>query len=74
MKCIMEKCTHIIQLVIRLLRVQTSYKQRDNLGILSGNPKDEPMHDGEVFEVWSFITANNGLLSIYQAFINHVGR
>ncbi|MGB5945094.1 DUF3231 family protein [Paenisporosarcina sp.] len=43
------------------------------MGILSGNPKDEPMHDGEVFGVWSFITANNGLLSIYQAFINHVG-
>ena len=43
------------------------------MGILNGNPKDEPMHDGEVFGVWSFINSNNGLLSIYQAFINHAG-
>lgn len=43
------------------------------MGILNGHPKEEPLHDGEVFGVWSFITANNGLISIYQAFINHVG-
>jgi len=43
------------------------------LGILNGNPKEEPMHDGEVFGVWSFISANNGLLSVYQAFTNHAG-
>jgi len=43
------------------------------LGILSGNPKDEPLHEGEVFGLWSFITTNNGLLSVYQAFINHAG-
>ena len=43
------------------------------MGILNGNPKDEPMHDGEVFGVWSFVNSNNGLLSIYQAFINHAG-
>jgi hypothetical protein len=56
--------------------IQAKFKtlwRRDNLGILSGNPKDEPLHDGEVFGVWSFITANNGLLSVYQAFINHAG-
>ena len=43
------------------------------MGILNGNPKEEPMHDGEVFGVWSFISANNGLLSVYQAFTNHAG-
>ena len=43
------------------------------MGILSGNPKDEPLHEGEVFGLWSFITTNNGLLSVYQAFINHAG-
>ena len=43
------------------------------MGILNGNPKNEPLHEGEVFGLWSFITTNNGLLSIYQAFINHAG-
>ena len=43
------------------------------MGILNGHPKDEPLHDGEVFGIWSFITSNNGLLSVYQAFINHAG-
>jgi len=43
------------------------------LGILSGNSKDEPLHAGEVFGAWSYMISNNGLLSIYQAFINHAG-
>ena len=43
------------------------------MGILSGNPKGEPLHDGEVFGIWSFIISNNGLISVYQAFINHAG-
>jgi len=43
------------------------------LGILNGNPKNEPLHEGEVFGVWTFITVNNGLVSIYQALINHAG-
>ncbi|CAH0191015.1 hypothetical protein SRABI80_01596 [Peribacillus frigoritolerans] len=25
------------------------------MGILSGNPKDEPMHYGEVFGTWAFL-------------------
>ncbi|WP_153723469.1 DUF3231 family protein [Sporosarcina cascadiensis] len=41
------------------------------MGILDGNPKNEPMHYGEVTAVWSFIGANNGLVSGYEAFINH---
>ena len=43
------------------------------MGILSGNSKDEPLHAGEVFGAWSYMISNNGLLSIYQAFINHAG-
>ena len=43
------------------------------VGILSGNPKDEPMHYGEVIGAWAFIGANNGLISGYEAFINHAG-
>ena len=43
------------------------------MGIMSGNPKDEPMHYGEVIGTWAFIGANNGLISGYEAFINHAG-
>lgn len=43
------------------------------MGILNGNPKDEPLHEGEVFGIWSFIICNNGLVSAYQAFHNHAG-
>jgi hypothetical protein len=35
--------------------------------------KTSPLHYGEVFGIWSFIITNNGLLSVYQAFINHAG-
>ncbi len=41
------------------------------MGIMSGNPKDEPMHYGEVIGTWAFIGANNGLISGYEAFVNH---
>ncbi|EMT52890.1 MULTISPECIES: DUF3231 family protein [Brevibacillus] len=43
------------------------------MGILSGNPQDEPMHYGEVFGVWSYLSASKGLLVTYQTFINHTG-
>lgn len=41
------------------------------MGILSGNPENEPMHYGEVIGAWAFIGANNGLISGYEAFLNH---
>lgn len=43
------------------------------MGIMNGNPKDEPMHYGEVTGTWAFIGANNGLISGYEAFVNHAG-
>ncbi|QUG41747.1 DUF3231 family protein [Psychrobacillus sp. INOP01] len=43
------------------------------MGILSGNPKDEPLHYGEVFGVWTNLATNNGLIAAYQTFINHTG-
>lgn len=43
------------------------------MGILSGNPKDEPMHYGEVIGCWAYVGANKGLISAYQAFLNHAG-
>ncbi|MFJ8100254.1 DUF3231 family protein [Lysinibacillus sp. NPDC096212] len=43
------------------------------MGILSGNPKDEPLHYGEVFSVWTNLATNNGLIAGYQTFYNHAG-
>ncbi|WP_147532833.1 DUF3231 family protein [Bacillus marasmi] len=43
------------------------------MGILSGNPKDEPMHYGEVFSLWSFLHVGNGMKAAYQTMINHAG-
>ena len=47
--------------------------RRITMGILSGNPTDEPMHYGEVFGTWSFLSASKGLVAGYQTFLNHVG-
>ena len=43
------------------------------MGILSGNPKDEPMHYGEVFSTWSFLMAAKGLVAGFQTHLNHAG-
>lgn len=43
------------------------------MGILSGNPKDEPMHFGEVSSVWTASTTAKAAISFYQAYLNHTG-
>jgi hypothetical protein len=43
------------------------------MGILSGNPTDEPMHYGEVFGSWAFLLASKGLVAGYQTMLNHIG-
>lgn len=43
------------------------------MGILSGNPKDEPMHYGEIFVVWTASAVAKGAVSCYQAYLNHAG-
>ncbi|WP_067730549.1 DUF3231 family protein [Oceanobacillus damuensis] len=43
------------------------------MGILSGNPTDEPMHYGEVFGTWSFLITAKGLIAGYQTHLNHSG-
>ncbi|KQO04620.1 DUF3231 family protein [Paenibacillus sp. Leaf72] len=43
------------------------------MGILSGNPKDEPMHYGEIYGVWQASMVAKGIVSCYQAFMNHAG-
>lgn len=43
------------------------------MGILSGNPKNEPMHYGEVFGVWNYLSTLKGAYVAYQTYINHTG-
>ena len=43
------------------------------MGILNRNPKNEPLHYGEVFSMWSNIMSNNGLIAAYQTLLNHTG-
>lgn len=43
------------------------------MGILSGNPQNEPMHYGEVFGIWSYLAAAQGAIAGYQVLINHTG-
>ncbi|KAB0442710.1 DUF3231 family protein [Lysinibacillus fusiformis] len=43
------------------------------MGILGGNPKDEPLHYGEVFSVWTGLITDYGMIAGYQTFYNHAG-
>ncbi|WP_310828637.1 DUF3231 family protein [Paenibacillus pedocola] len=42
-------------------------------GILGGNPKEEPMHYGEIYGVWQASMVAKGALSCYRAFLYHAG-
>ena len=44
-----------------------------HLGILSGNQKDEPLHYGEVFAIWTNLATDYGMIAGYQTFYNHAG-
>ncbi|MUG67852.1 DUF3231 family protein [Paenibacillus campinasensis] len=43
------------------------------MGILSGNPKDEPLHYGEVFSIWEASMMAKGSISCYEAYMYHAG-
>lgn len=43
------------------------------MGIMGANPKDNPMHYGEIFDVWAFSSAAKLSLSCFQAYLNHAG-
>jgi len=43
------------------------------MGILSGNPKAEPMHYGEVFATWTYLLTEKSMVASYQTLINHTG-
>lgn len=43
------------------------------MGILSGNPKDEPLHYGEVSAVWVASLSAKSLAAGYSTLLNHAG-
>jgi hypothetical protein len=43
------------------------------MGILSGNPQNEPMHYGEVYYTWQTLMAAQSLIAAYQTKLNHTG-
>ncbi len=43
------------------------------MGILSGNPKDEPLHYGEIYNVWQFSMKAKSCKSAYRACQYHAG-
>ncbi|WP_010499284.1 DUF3231 family protein [Paenibacillus elgii] len=43
------------------------------MGILSGNPKDEPLHYGEIFNLWQFSMKAKGCVSAYRVYQYHAG-
>ncbi|MEH7385179.1 DUF3231 family protein [Bacillus sp. JJ1521] len=43
------------------------------MGILSGKPTEEPLHYGEVFDLWTSILVGNSMIAGYQTMINHAG-
>ncbi|MYL70509.1 DUF3231 family protein [Halobacillus litoralis] len=43
------------------------------MGILSGNQQQEPLHYGEVFSLWSYLSVAKGDSASYQTLYNHAG-
>ncbi|CAM3725651.1 DUF3231 family protein [Mesobacillus zeae] len=43
------------------------------MGILSGNPKNEPMHYGEVYLTWMHLSAAKAFVAGYETLLNHTG-
>lgn len=48
-------------------------KEMISLGILGGNSKDEPLHYGEIFDLWQFSMTAKGCISAYRAYSYHAG-
>ncbi|TFE00486.1 DUF3231 family protein [Jeotgalibacillus salarius] len=43
------------------------------MGILSGSPKNEPLHYGEIYGVWSALLSAKSSIAANQTLLNHAG-
>jgi hypothetical protein len=41
--------------------------------MVNNKPQDEPLHSGEVYNLWSYLFSTKGTLVTMQVFINHTG-
>ncbi len=45
----------------------------NKMGVINNKPQDEPLHSGEVYNLWSYLYSMKGTLVTMQVFINHTG-
>lgn len=45
----------------------------DNMGVMDGNPKNEPLHYGEIAGMWTYLKTQQGKKAAFQTLMNHVG-
>ena len=65
---------HSLLLILKSIFMMLFSKGRYlRMGILSGNPQNEPLHYGEVFDIWSALLTVQGAIAGYQVYINHIG-
>lgn len=43
------------------------------MGVLDGNPKNEPLHYGAINDIWNFSMKAKGCISSYRAYLFHAG-
>jgi hypothetical protein len=43
------------------------------MSVLGGNPQHEPLHCGEVFDIYSALAGSQAGVAAYQIYINHTG-
>ncbi|WP_249871797.1 DUF3231 family protein [Oceanobacillus saliphilus] len=43
------------------------------MGVLTNKEQEEPLHSGEVFNLWSYLSSTKGTLVTLQVLINHCG-
>ena len=65
---------HSLLLILKSIFMMFFLKGRYlRMGILSGNPQNEPLHYGEIFDIWSALLTVQGSIAGYQVYINHTG-
>jgi hypothetical protein len=56
-----------------MLTIELDKGDMSGMGILSGNPKDEPLHYGEAYDIWQFSMAAKSCISGLRALQYHAG-
>lgn len=58
----------------KILIIKLLFKRMMNMkGILGGNPQKQPLHYGEVFDLYTSLATQQAAVAAYQVYINHTG-